>query len=85
MVENKLCVEHTRQITEISTKLDLIHSDLKDSKDKTFELLNKVLDNNNTTVQSNTNFYKKLIIGCVTVLGTIVLAAFGITKLIPLF
>jgi hypothetical protein len=85
MAENKLCVEHTKQIVEISTKLDLMHTDLKESKQNTYKLLEKVLADNDENTKSNTNFYKKLVIACFSVLGTVVLAAFGITKIIPLF
>jgi hypothetical protein len=69
-MDNKLCNEHSERIIQIDAKLDNLIG------------TNKIISD---LLQKNINFQNKLIGGTFLIFGTIVLAAFGLSKVIPFF
>jgi hypothetical protein len=60
----------------LENKIDLLHKDMTDQNDKLFGLLESQL-------KQKDNLNTKIILGCITVLGTVTLGYFGIRAIIP--
>lgn len=71
-------VEFTKsEVEEVKTTLNVMN-------DKLLDAVLRGNDAKRTSDEDEKSFYRKVLIACISVLGTIVLAAFGVSKLIPL-
>jgi hypothetical protein len=81
-MENKLLEQHAKEIrnldktvTTLNVKVDMLTSKVADDNNKMFSLLKESIDKKDALIS-------KIILYSVGILGTVTLAAFGITKII---
>ncbi len=74
-----------KMMETVQSTILLVQSDTKEIRNEMMKLVMTALDKSTEDGNAEKVFYRKLIIGSVTILGTIVLAAFGITKIMPFF
>jgi hypothetical protein len=97
-MDNVLCEEHTKQISNLSTKIDLVNNKLDTMSDIILgyrteaerhnkymqDLLTKTLDNTLVDIRTDKKFYFSLITKCVTVLSAIALVVYKANDLLTL-
>lgn len=74
------------QILEtLQTQIQIVQTDTREIRNEMMKLVMKIVEDSQKDDNEEKLFYRKLIIGSVTIFATIVLAAFGISRVINIF